>query len=84
MSVDAEDILIERGLTWNHSLSSYPECGLVSLPASEFRAEGKVVSHVPVDDNEAHCIVEGRTKNGPAGRLMKKATVLKVVAGVEI
>ena len=60
MSVDAECLLIERGLDWNHSLRAHLTHFLVSFTAGFARQQQQTVEHVPLEDNPVHAEVRGR------------------------
>ncbi len=74
MSVDAEPILIEDGLTWRFSLQEYPGYSLVSFAAVVARSLNQVVEHKPEPDNRAHTEVIGKKTGAVKDRLRRESS----------
>lgn len=74
MSVDAEPILIEDGLTWSFSLQKHPGYSLVSFAAGVARHVNQAVEHKPKPKNRSHTEVIGR-KTGAVKEHLRKTCI---------
>ena len=74
MSVDAEPILIEDGLSWQFSLQKHPGHSLVSFAAAAARQVNQAVEHKPKPENRSHTEVIGK-KTGPVKEHLRTTCV---------
>lgn len=63
MSVDAEGLMLARGVDWKFSLRGHANYYLVRFAAGFARQQEQKVEHKPIDGNPFHAEVLGRKSN---------------------